>query len=327
MGRSPRQCWTVALVIGVAVAAITYFVPHPITIRGVGIGDIGLPLVGLQNFFRGMSPYDFQLRAGRVAAYPFTGMVVLAPLLAFPIGFIAPVFCGFSAGALAYGIGRSEPWWRLLMFASAPFAAAIYSVQWSPLFTAAILVPVLLPVAAAKPQLGIMLLVAGRWRRGIVIALAIIVLLSFILFPRWPWAWIAKGDLHSYLGRSPLVVGPGLLLLVAFRYWRERIGRLLIAIACVPQRFFYDQLPLLLIPETPAQMAALVAASWIPPAVSLTAGWSSLRVGDQDPRTWLLVVVCTHLFALGVLLFNRRRSLPGGEVPLEPLREPVEPRE
>jgi hypothetical protein len=234
-------------------------------------------------------------------------MVLLSPLLAFPIGLIASVFCGVSAGALALGIGKSEPWWRLLMFLSAPFAAAIYSVQWSPLFTAALLVPVLLPVAAAKPQLGIMLLLAGRWRRGIVLALIVIVGISFALFPKWPVAWYQKGDLSSYLGRSPVTVGPGILLLLTLWFWRFRLGRMLIAVACVPQRFFYDQLPLLLVPQTPGQMVAMVLASWVPPVVSLRAGWSSLRVGDQDPRTWLLVVVCTHLVALVMMAINRRR--------------------
>ena len=83
---------------------------------------------------------------------------------------------GLSTAAFAWALAAGRAWWRLAALLSVPFLMALYSVQWSPLFTAALLVPALLPLAVVKPQLGLALAAAGRWTwRTVVTAAGIVV--------------------------------------------------------------------------------------------------------------------------------------------------------
>src|SRR5215212_3153186 len=125
--------------------------PHPIRLGGVGVGDIGLPLAGIAQFEAGGSPYDIRLRGHAPALYPFTTMLMLWPLKLVPLRWAVPLFVGLSSSALAFAIARKGEPWQLLMFLSPAFWSAVQSVQWSPLLTAAVLLPPLLPLALAKP--------------------------------------------------------------------------------------------------------------------------------------------------------------------------------
>ena len=70
-------------------------------------------------------------------------MVLLWPLTWLPMKLIVPAFIGLASAALAYGLTHQQKAWRLLLFLSPPFWAAIESVQWSPLVTASLLLPAL----------------------------------------------------------------------------------------------------------------------------------------------------------------------------------------
>ena len=60
----------------------------------------------------------------------------------------------------------------------------------------------------------------------------------------------------------PLLQLGGALLVLGILRWQTRAGRLLLAMSVVPQQlFFYDQLPLWLIPRTRQQSIALTATS------------------------------------------------------------------
>src|SRR5437588_3610364 len=167
--------------------------PHSIRLSGVPIGDIGLPLIGMSQFLAGGSPYALRLRNTDAALYPFTTMLFLAPLLLLPLRFAAAVFCGVVTSLLAFAILRQGPLWRLLIFASPCYVSALHSVQWSPLLVAALLLRSLLPSAISKPQLGLILLVAGRWSRTTIAVTAAIVVFSLLIFPRWPLDWFQHG--------------------------------------------------------------------------------------------------------------------------------------
>jgi hypothetical protein len=284
-----------------------FVMPHPIRLHGVGVGDIGLPMMGARAFLRNMSPYDVHLHAGGVALYPFPTMLVLLPLLFVPIRLVAAVFCGLSSFSLAFAILRSEPAWRMLVFVSPPFLSALHSVQWSPLLTAALLLPPLLPFAIVKPQLGVVLAAAGRWTWRTVGATAIIVLISIAVFPRWPLDWIHNGQLSSFNGRVPIMVVPGFLLAASLLCWRTAGGRRMIAMSVVLQRYFYDQLPLFLQPASLKQMILLLVSSWTADILSVKLGWTEVS-GEQTTAGWVAIIVGTFLPALAMTLWRTPNS-------------------
>jgi hypothetical protein len=300
----------VALCAGTAV----FFMPHPIRLGGVDVGDIGLPLAGMIRFLHHTSPYDLRLRAGSAALYPFPTMLGLSWLLLIPLRYVAAVFCGVSSFLLSFAILREDEWWRMLLFASPAFWSAMSAVQWSPLITAALLMPALLPVSVAKPQLGVVLAAAGRWSRPTILVTVLILAVSVALFPRWPIEWLAKGQLASFDGRVPLLVIPGFLLVASAICWRTARGRRMIAMSVVIQRYFYDQLPLFLQPATLRQMLILLVSSWAAVGVSAAQGWWRIGHGRQDSRTWTAVVIGTYLPALVMTIWNDRRDARQAEM-------------
>jgi hypothetical protein len=187
------------------------------------------------------------------------------PLAAIPMAIACGVFFGLSTGLLAFFITR-DGLWRLHIFASAPFVMAATLGQFSPLLMTMALVPALGFLAAIKPNLGLALFV----RRPTWIAVAgglLFVGLSLALFPSWPLDWLDSlrrdvTDRHAH--SMPVRVMGGFLLLFAAIAWRNANGRLLLALSLVPQQlFFYDQLPLWLIPRTRNESVLLTGASQV----------------------------------------------------------------
>jgi hypothetical protein len=295
-----------AVLIGVTAAFAAAVMPHPIRLGGVGVGDIGLPLAGIAQFEAGGSPYELRLRGHSHPYYPFTTMVALWPLTLVPLRLAVPLFVGVSSAALAYAIARKGRPWQLLIFLTPPYWSAVQSVQWSPLLTAAILLPPLLPLALVKPQLSVVLAASGRWSRWTLIATAAFGLLSLAIWPVWPLVWLRQGNLRTFTGMSPVTVLPGVVLLLAALAWRAREGRLLLAMSLIVQRYFYDQLPLYLVARTWRQMVLLLVTSWL--MVGVLWRWKLLdtMAGVQHLTVWRALVIAVFLPALAVVLFNRR---------------------
>lgn len=310
---------TVALLAATLAALATWWMPHGITLGGEPVGDIGPPLVSLRLLTAGHDPYDLALASGDLAQYPATTMLVLAPLAALPVPSWAPVFAAVTTGLLAWAMLRSGHWWRLLALLSVPYLMALHSVQWSPVFTAALLLPGLLPVAVAKPQLAVALVAAGQWRRTTLAVTALLVTVSFVVRPSWPLEWLASGVFGLYDSRIPLLVGPGFVLAAALLFLRSRRGRLLAAMVCIPQRFYYDPLLLFVIPTTWRQMLFLLTCSWGGALWCLQSGWWSPASGIQVPRVWIVVVLSLHLPALLLLAgewWAEWRRRPAGATPI-----------
>ncbi len=290
--------------IGLAAALATAMMPHMIVWRSVPMGDIAPPLSGMDAWLHGRDPYNFFIlqdgREYRIASYPFTAMLVLSPLLLLPAPLIPPLFNGGTTALLAYGLMQEGQYWRLLLFLSTPYWFSLNAVQWAPLFTAALLWPALLVVAPVKPQLGLVLLAAGKWNRWLVLGAGLLILFSLLLYPAWPLDFLRRGNMPTYDGRIPLLVMPGMLLLLGLLQWRERPARLLLALALVPQRLWYDQLPLLLIPQSWRALVVLVVCSWLVLLVNIWAGWFAL-VGFPL-QSWVTVVLGLYLPALAMVL-------------------------
>ena len=63
--------------------------------------------------------------------------------------------------------------------------------------------------------------------------------------------------------RSPVLIFPGMLLLLAALRWRDYRARYLLLLSLVPQRTFYDQLLASGVPRSRRSLLALVSASWL----------------------------------------------------------------
>jgi hypothetical protein len=188
-------------------------------------------------------------------------MVLMAPLLSLPMPVAAGIFLGASSGLLAWALTR-DGWWRLLLFASPGFFVALKFGQWSPLLTAAALMPGLGFVLAAKPTLG---LAYGSYRLSpvAVAGAAVFTLLTLLFRPTWPLEWL--GNLHDVEAHpAPLTTPLGAIGLLALLRWRRADARLLLVLLGVPQLlFFADQLVLGVIARTRLELAVLVLVQWV----------------------------------------------------------------
>ncbi len=130
-------------------------------------------------------------------------------------------------------------------------------------------------------------------------------LVSILVLPAWPREWLA--NLHHVASHPPpIATALGMVLIAAAWRWRAPEGRLLLAMACVPQLlFFADQLPVYLVARTRAQMATLAlcgAIAWLIWFVQLENG--DLYVLRAQPY----VILGVYIPALAVVLFERRAA-------------------
>jgi hypothetical protein len=77
--------------------------------------------------------------------------------------------------------------------------------------------------------------------------------------------------------------------------------------ALIPQRIWYDQLLLFLVPSSAWPLSILVSLSWVAAAVSPGVN----LIAQQDPRAWLAVVCLLYLPTLGILFWEKRNYLIG----------------
>lgn len=254
--------------------------------------DFTWPWRAARILLDGHDPYLVMQATG---AYPFNvGLLYPLPagLLALPFAPLEPamagaLFIGLSSALLAWAVAGHAPH-RLWLFASAPFAMAALLGQWSPILTAAGLLPALQFAIAAKPNIG---LVAWLYRpswRGAAGAVAL-GLASLAVLPAWPLEWL------DALREAPRYRGPAFSLLGAFTLaavlrWRRPEGRLMIGMALVPQlALFYDQLPIWLVPGTWRHAALLSLLSWV--AWFLWYPSSALSSSVAAATPWILLLI------------------------------------
>jgi hypothetical protein len=208
----------------------------------------------------GPYPWDGQY------SYPLTAALVAVPFSALPPELAGALFFGFSSGLLGYALLK-EGWCKLPLFLSAPYWVAAATGQWSPLITAATLLPWLQALALVKPNLGAAALFYKPNLKALV-ASAVLILVSVWIMPNWPVEWWQKlGDRQAnaqyhiqFLAAFPT----GIPLLAAVLYLRKPKGRLMLALAFIPQKiWFYDQLQLWLIPRGLRQSLVLTGLSWL----------------------------------------------------------------
>jgi len=251
-----RRRLFLAVSLGLALGGLNYYVLVSANWRG----DMWLAYCGAQRILTGENPFECP-RDGNWPAYPLTTAIVFLPLLGLPLPVASGVMVGLVTGVCAYVLNRPSETWRLLAFISVPLLYAVITAQWAPLFLAAALAPTLYPTILLKPQFGLPIgLMHFTWRR--VMLTGVLGLSTFLFRPTWLGEWLAQ--VSTYDGFIPLLtlpLGPALLL-AAWR-WRRPEACWLLLTALMPQRLWYDQLLLWVIPRTGWQMATLTLGSWL----------------------------------------------------------------
>lgn len=239
--------------------------------RGPSIqgADFTYPWLAARYILRGDNPYTIPRDA-----MPFGGGFIYpwpASYVGMPFAMLSPVvggslMVGVTMGLAAFAVTR-EHWWRLLMFVSGPAFMIASSVQWGGLvMTSAFFPPLIGLVAAIKPSALAALAYQQRWvdvAKAVTIGLLLLVV-SLAVAPHWPIDWI-HATRASTVARQyviPLASWVGAPMILALIRWRRPEARLLFCLAVLPQTtFLYDQLLVLLVPRTRAEMLVAVTCS------------------------------------------------------------------
>lgn len=245
--------------------------------------------------------------------YPATAAVLMAPFGALSRRLAASLFAALGMTLLCWSV---DGWRRWIVISAPAFQAIIYG-QWSPYLTAAIALPWLGFVWAAKPTIGTTLFAGWPSRWALYGGLGL-VLLSLVLLPHWPLDWIKalRGAPHY---SAPVQRFGGFLLLLAFFRWRRPEARMLGLLALVPHTTaFYEQLPLLLIPQNKRSLAVLMGLSYLAAfCTNFVVDYEGvprvqqLMVQGMLERQWPYFLVLVYLPALYLVLQPRSPNAPG----------------
>lgn len=262
-----------------------------------GAADFRWALLAARDLFHGLDPYRHPI-VPDFAPYPLPAALVALPFSFLPDEIAAGLFWGLSSTLFAWCLLRYEQNWPLLPFLSWPFMYGLIFVQWVPLAICLWFLPPLMPMVLVKPHIALPLILTGGINRLSVLITALLLAISILLYPAWPWVWLRQ--LHGYQGTLPplftLPLGPFLLL--ALIRWRERRALLFLLMAAMPQRVVYDQLALLLVAKTRKEKLLLTLISWTTlPVLLHYNGWVRL------PGGWhYWIIVSLYLPALAIIL-------------------------
>ena len=303
----------------VAVAMAAYGIWWVLLNRSAGQSDLDQVWYAATALRHGLNPYDVIGPTGTWFHwvwrfyYPMPAVLLVFPLSFLPLLVARCVFVGVSSGLLAYGATR-RAWFPLMLFASGPFLNATLVAQWSPLFTAAILLPGLAVIFPAKPTLGAIcaapITTSRRTATVVLLGWIVLAILSWVALPQWFASWMGavRGAAHV----RPLIMLPGgFLLLLAVVKWRRPEARLLMAYALIPHTtMLYEAVPALLVPESWQEMLMLTVSSIVAYGIE-----STVIHGNTVPtligRHGMVTILFVYLPALALIL----RRPNGGAVP------------
>jgi hypothetical protein len=317
----------VCLAIGLGAGLICY---HQLAGRSLEASDFTYPLRAAHRLLAGLDVYaDPAVGAGQ--PYPYEAQFpypLPAALLALPFAWLRPcvagaAFIGLSSALLAFACTR-HGWQRLSIFLSPCYFVALSVAQWSPLAVAAAMLPALLPLALAKPNLAIPAS-AARPNLKAFLWCGLPLLAAEAASPGWISRWISSAltqPTGRYLPPAVIpVLGPLALLATLALMWlahrgrdRFQMARLRVLLTCllVPQHaFFYDQLMLWLIPATLPQSLALSVSGWVAYLCwfGQHGGEASLALTSQGPDLpW--TVLSLYLPTLALTAWQARHTLP-----------------
>ena len=290
-GRTPAR---LAIVAGALSGIVCLLLTH---LFGLGAGDFRWCIRAARDLLAGRDPYGHVVTAITIP-YPLPAAFLGIPFTILPEFAAGAAFIALSTGLLVWGFIRAGETWRVGMLFSWPFLYSVCFAQWPPLLCALWFFPTAAPLILAKPHMAFPLVVTNRISKPALWVTALVLGLSFVLYPTWPSVWF--GQISGYEGvRPPVLTLPlGPLLVLSLIEWKDRRGWLLFTMACMPQRMFYDQLALMLVARNGRELQFLVGCAWL----GFAALWLSEGMVNM-PGSWQLwVLLSNYLPALGVLL-------------------------
>jgi hypothetical protein len=294
----------IAVAIGTVAALLVFLAFRDST----GNGDFWRPFMGAQALLERTTPYSW-FGGSRFPnefpdLYPLVASVPLVPLAWFPFPIAAAIWSGFSAGVLAFALTR-DGYHRLVGFLSLPLIVAIHGGQYVVLMTAAFLIPSLSFFYAAKPTVGVSLLIARASKKAFIAAAVggiVLFLISFVLSPSWAMEWIQVVRNNSGHMKPPLLQPGGFIALSALLKWRRPEARLIVLLSLVPQNIaWYDSVPLLIIPSSLTESVVQSFMISIPAIREILTHGGSDGVIDFWPRGFELALFA-YLPALAMVL-------------------------
>jgi hypothetical protein len=290
------RCICQSALAGLISGAVCFFL---ISVFHIGAGDFGWRLRAARELLAGRDPYAYTPGPNAIP-YPLPADFIGLPFAWLSDSLAASGFMAISVAILVWGFVQVGESWRMGMLFSWPFLYSLLFVQWAPLFCALWFLPAISALLLVKPNIAIPIFLTTKFSKPGAVAAAIILLISLTIYPTWPVVWLRS--LSGYQGiKPPIAVLPlGPLVLLALVRWRTRQAWLLLLMAFMPQRMFYDQLPLLLVAENRRQLFSLVACSWC----GFLALWTSDNMASMPGGWQLWVILCHYLPALGVVLMG-----------------------
>jgi hypothetical protein len=240
--------------------------------------------------------------------YPLPAILLGVPFRTIPLWLARPVFDVLVGWAFVYALWKHRGPYALLALGSGAYLFAMAKGQTTPLIVAASLVPALGFLLAVRPNTAIALWTARPSWLPILGASALIGI-SLVLQPGWPFDWwmAVPADTSDFV---PLVMRPlGAILLLAALRWYTPGGRLLLAIACIPQTILpHELVALALIPANGLQMAVYAAGSWI--AVAAATGHLPFGDGPAEWSTmgWPVTLILVYIPMMTVVLLQPGRK-------------------
>ncbi|OGO33936.1 MAG: hypothetical protein A2Z16_03535 [Chloroflexi bacterium RBG_16_54_18] len=275
-------------------------------------GDFTFTWRAGQYILSGENPYEKILPEGDYPFQTYFYYPLTAAIASIPFTFLQPsaagaVFFGLSSFLLAFALS-AQGWKHFPVFLSAPFVVAAATAQWSPVILAAALLPPLAFLLTCKPNLGAAVFLYKPTWIGLG-SILIFIGLSFIVSPTWPADWLRTTQ--TLAGHPPpaLVLPAGPLLLLSAAAWRKPEGRMFLGLSLFPQLlFFYDQLPLWLIPRSFVTNLYFSGLSWLAYFAWRIRGVDSVT-GEVIIQPTQYIMLLLFLPALGMLLWQEKDTL------------------
>ena len=237
--------------------------------------------------------------------YPLPSVALGLPFVWLSPDNAAIAFVACSAALLGFALTR-DGFDRVPLLLSVSFFAAAQFAQSTPLILALALIPATRALSMLKPNIGVAIFAWQPSLKNVMLA-SLIFIIPTVLWPSWPRSWYIS--VHSSPAHhAPALTGVGALALLSILRWRRPEGRLLFAMSVLPHGlYFYDELPLWLVPQTRREAMALTLTSWLG-----WLGWNIASPGPRVPDSAPWAVAALYLPALVMLL----RRPNAGPIPL-----------
>lgn len=244
--------------------------------------------------------------------YPLPAVLLAVPFTALPLSLARLIFDILVGAAFVYALWRYRGPFAALAVSSGAYLFAMANGQSTPLMVAATLVPMLGFLLAVRPNTSAALWIAWPSRIAL-LGVSLFLLLSVLIRPSWPWDWWMALPLDNTQLAPPVMRPFGVVLLLAALRWRLPEGRLLLAIALIPQSTLpYELVALALIPANRLEMGVYVIGSWI--AVAAAGGLHLTHSMAEWNATGWPVTLCAVYLPMLYLVFRRPNIRSGAGI-------------